>query len=60
MDLTVKEIDAAKPKDKPYKLSDSGGLCLLVVPYGTKLWRLRYPKPKSFWQTTARVLSRRA
>jgi integrase len=42
MGLTVKEIDAAKPRDKPYKLSDSGGLCLLVAPYGTKHWRLRY------------------
>lgn len=39
MGLTFKEIDNAKPKDKPYKLADNGGLCLLVVPSGVKLWR---------------------
>src|ERR1700677_4891990 len=32
----------AKPKDKPYKLADSGGLYLLVNPTGSKLWRLKY------------------
>lgn len=42
MGLTVKEIESAKPNDKPYKLADSGGLCLLVAPSGAKLWRWRY------------------
>ena len=42
MALTIKEIDSAKPTDKPYKLADSGGLCLLVPPSGAKLWRWRY------------------
>ena len=37
-----KEIDGAKPTDKPYKLTDGGGLCLLVPPSGAKLWRWRY------------------
>lgn len=32
----------AKPKDRPYKLSDGGGLYLLVQPHGSKLWRLAY------------------
>jgi integrase len=32
----------AKPKDKPYKLSDFGGLHILVSPTGAKLWRLAY------------------
>jgi Arm domain-containing DNA-binding protein len=32
----------AKPREKPYKLSDGGGLFLLVQPNGTKLWRLAY------------------
>ena len=32
----------AKPKDKPYKLSDGDGLHLLVNPTGSKLWRLKY------------------
>ena len=42
MALTIKEIDSAKPNDKPYKLADSGGLCLLVPPSVVKLWRWRY------------------
>jgi Arm DNA-binding domain len=42
MGLTIKEIDNAKRKNKPYKLADSGGLCLLVAPSGAKLWRWRY------------------
>ena len=32
MPLTTKQIENAKPKDKPYKLADAGGLCLLVTP----------------------------
>lgn len=32
----------AKPKDKPYKLSDSKGLFLLVNPNGSKYFRLKY------------------
>ncbi len=42
MALTIKEIDGAKPTGKPYKLSDGGGLCLLIAPSGAKLWRWRY------------------
>ena len=42
MGLTIKEIDTAKPKARPYKLADSGGLCLLVAPSGARLWRWRY------------------
>lgn len=51
MALTDKAIRAAKPghnprktesDGKPYKLSDSGGLYLEVVPTGGKLWRLKY------------------
>ncbi len=40
--LTDKEIQAAKPRDKLYRLSDGMGLCLEVSPSGGKLWRLRY------------------
>jgi integrase len=32
----------AKPREKPFKLSDGGGLFLLVQPNATKLWRLAY------------------
>jgi hypothetical protein len=42
MGLTIKEIENAKAKDKKYKLADGGGLCLLVLPSGGKLWLWRY------------------
>lgn len=42
MSLTVVTIRNAKPQDKPYKLSDSGGLFLLVQPNGGKWWRYKY------------------
>lgn len=42
MALTVLAINAAKPKDKPYKLSDELGLCLLIMPTGGRLWRFNY------------------
>lgn len=40
--LTVKQIEAAKPKDKPYRLLDSNGLYLYVPVSGKKVWQLRY------------------
>ena len=40
--LTVTAINQAKPKDKPYKLSDEKGLYLLVQSTGGKLWRFDY------------------
>lgn len=36
------EIRKAKPRDKAYKLADSGGLHLFVTPRGHKSWRLKY------------------
>jgi len=39
--LTDTAVRQAKPKDKPYKLSDSSGLYLLVNSIG-KYWRLDY------------------
>src|ERR1700687_2756255 len=38
-DITVRNI---RPLSKPQKLSDGGGLHLLVQPNGSKLWRLAY------------------
>jgi len=32
----------AKPRDKPYKLSDGGGMYLLINPDGSKYWRMGY------------------
>lgn len=40
--LTAKQVENAKPKDKPYKLADGGGLYLEVTPTGGKLWRMKY------------------
>nr|MBJ7890216.1 integrase arm-type DNA-binding domain-containing protein [Serratia sp. PAMC26656] len=42
MKLNARQVDTAKPKDKPYKLSDGGGLYLLVNPTGARYWRLKY------------------
>lgn len=38
-DITVK---TAQPKDKPYRLTDGGGLYLLVNPDGARYWRMEY------------------
>lgn len=40
--LTDKEIQNAKPKDKPYRLADGGGLYLEIAVGGSKLWRWKY------------------
>lgn len=40
--LTHIQPKTAKPKDKPYKLSDGGGLYLLINPDGSKYWRMGY------------------
>ena len=38
-DITIKN---AKPKEKPYPLSDGQSLYIEVMPNGGKYWRLRY------------------
>lgn len=40
--LTQTAVQAAKQRDKPYKLSDGNGLYLPIETSGSKLWRLRY------------------
>lgn len=40
--LTDIQPRTAKPKDKPYKLADGGGLYLLVNTDGAKYWRMDY------------------
>ncbi len=40
--LAPLQVSNAKPKEKEYKLTDGGGLYLLVTPSGGKLWRLKY------------------
>lgn len=40
--LTDNAIRSAKPREKPYKLSDERGLFLLVTPAGGRWWRLKF------------------
>jgi hypothetical protein len=42
MPLTDTQARKARPTANPYKLSDSGGLYLAVMPPGGKLWRWKY------------------
>ncbi|EAA7931793.1 DUF4102 domain-containing protein [Salmonella enterica subsp. enterica] len=42
MKLTARQISTVKPTEKPYKLSDGGGLYLLVNPNGSRYWRMKY------------------
>ena len=42
MPLTAVAIQAAKPRDKEYKLADERGLYLAVTPKGGKHWRFKY------------------
>ena len=42
MPLTDIAVRNAKPSDKAQKLSDGGGLYLMVHPNGSKYWRLKY------------------
>ncbi|WP_343662333.1 tyrosine-type recombinase/integrase [Chryseobacterium mucoviscidosis] len=42
MALTDAQCKNAKPKEKPYRLFDSGGLYLQVMPNGSKYWRYKY------------------
>ena len=39
MPLTQTAVKNAKPRDNPYKISDSGGLYLLVKPSGYLSWK---------------------
>jgi len=42
MPLTDISVRQAKPRTRPYKVSDGGGLMLLIQPNGAKWWRMRY------------------
>jgi integrase len=42
MPLTDIQIRNAKPLDKPFILSDGGGLYIQITPSGGKLWRMKY------------------
>ncbi len=62
MALFDKQIRAASASEKPTKLSDGGGLYLLVKPNGSKLWQMSYrferkQKTLSFGQYPERTLA---
>lgn len=40
--LTELQVKNAKPKDKPYKLFDGGGLFIEVMPSGSRIWRWKF------------------
>lgn len=40
--LTALDVKNAKPKEKPYRMFDGGGLYLEISPSGGKLWRMKY------------------
>ena len=40
--LNDTRVRTIKPRQRPIKLSDGGGLYLLIAPHGSKLWRLAY------------------
>ncbi|TGX53191.1 DUF4102 domain-containing protein [Sphingomonas gei] len=42
MALTALEVRSLKGRERPYKVSDSGGLYLFVQPSGQRYWRLAY------------------
>jgi len=42
MKLNARQVDAAKPTEKAYKLADGAGLYLEVVPSGSRYWRMKY------------------
>jgi hypothetical protein len=47
MSLNDTKIRSLKPSAKPFKVSDSHGLYLLVNPGGSRLWYLKYRMKES-------------
>ena len=41
--LTEVQVRKAKPREGSYKISDGGGMYLLVHHNGWKYWRINYP-----------------
>jgi len=52
MPLTDSAIRGAKPREKPYKLTDGGGLYLQVRPNGARLWQWDYRRPVTKMRNT--------
>ena len=45
MKVNTRQVETAKPKDKRYKIADSGDLYLEVSAKGSKYWRMKYRRP---------------
>src|SRR6218665_1697047 len=67
MTLTVRAVEAAKPRNKGYKLADSVGLYLFVTPAGGKTWRANYlregkqaPRTDGRWPDASLAEARKA
>jgi integrase len=50
--LSDAKVRNAKPRAKPYKIADGEGLFLVIMPTGSKYWRLRY-----FWADKEKLLA---
>lgn len=50
--LTVRAIEAAKPKDTEYKIAAGRGLSICVYPSGIKKWQVRFYINKKQFQAT--------
>ncbi|MFC6672532.1 tyrosine-type recombinase/integrase [Marinobacterium aestuariivivens] len=42
MPLNDRQVKAAKPREKPYKLSDEKSMYLEIFPNGSKYWRMKF------------------
>lgn len=40
--LTDTKLKTLKPRERPYRVADTNGLCIEVRPSGSKVWRYRY------------------
>lgn len=58
--LNARKVEAAKGKEKSYKLSDGGGLYLQVEPNGSRYWRMKSvllaAKQKQYSEYSGRVM----
>ena len=54
--LTNTQVDKAKPLDKPYTLTDGGGLYLHISKASTKAWRIDYTTPTTRKRVTVTLV----
>ena len=54
--LTNTQVNKAKPLDKPYTLTDGGGLYLHISKASTKAWRIDYTTPTTRKRVTVTLV----